>query len=123
VTRYRRSAGRSVRCAFVCGFATFVVAALLLLTPAFAEEARKVKTSFPPEYPDIARQNNIQGTARLEVLVAPDGTVKNIKVLGGNAVLVKAAIEAVKKWKYEPAAGESTVILKFDFKPTEAASK
>jgi protein TonB len=112
-----------VRCAFVCGFATFVVAASLLLNPAFAEDARKVKTSFPPEYPDIARQNNIQGTARLEVLVAPDGTIKNIKVLGGNAVLVKAAIEAVKKWKYEPAAGESTVILKFDFKPNDAASK
>jgi outer membrane biosynthesis protein TonB len=36
---------------------------------------------------------------------------------------VKAAIEAVKKWKYEPAAGESTVILKFDFKPNDAASK
>jgi len=112
-----------VRCAFVCGFAAFVVAASLLFNPAFAEDARKVKTSFPPEYPDIARQNNIQGTARLEVLVAPDGTIKNIKVLGGNAVLVKAAIEAVKKWKYEPAAGESTVILKFDFKPETATSK
>ena len=112
-----------MRFAFLCGFATFVVAASLPLNPAFAEDARKVKTSFPPEYPDIARQNNIQGTARLEVLVAPDGTIKNIKVLGGNAVLVKAAIEAVKKWKYEPAAGESTVILKFDFKPEAATNK
>jgi len=123
VTTYRRAAGRSLRLAFLCGFATFVVAASLLLNPAFAEDARKVKTSFPPEFPDIARQNNIQGTARLEVLVAPDGTIKNIKVLGGNAVPVKAAIEAVKKWKYEPAAGESTVILKFDFKPETATSK
>jgi TonB family protein len=123
VTRHRRAAGRSLRFAFVSAFASFVVAASLLINPVFAEDARKVKTSFPPEYPDIARQNNIQGSARLQVVVAPDGTIKDIKVLGGNAVLVKAAIEAVKKWKYEPAAGESTVILKFDFKPEVPPSK
>ena len=123
MTRYRRAAGRSLRFAFACGFATFVVAASLVLNPALAEDNRKVKTSFPPEYPELARQNNIQGSARLQVVVAPDGTIKDIKVLGGNAVLVKAAIEAVKKWKYEPAAGESTLILKFDFKPEVPASK
>jgi protein TonB len=117
VNTYRRGAGRSLRFAFVSGFASFAVAASLLFNPAFAADNRKVKTSFPPEYPDIARQNNIQGSARLEIVVAPDGTVKDIKVLGGNAVLVKAAIDAVKKWKYEPAAGESTLILRFDFKP------
>jgi TonB family protein len=117
VNTHRRGAGRRLRFAFVSGFASFAVAASLLLNPAFAEDNRKLKTSTPPEYPDIARQNNIQGSARLQILVAPDGTVKDIKVLGGNAVLVKAAIDAVKKWKYEPAAGESTLILKFDFKP------
>jgi len=86
-------------------------------TPAFAEDARKIKNSAQPEYPDIARRHNIQGSVRLQILVAPDGSVKDIKVLGGNAILVESAIQAVKKWKYQPAAGESILILKFDFEP------
>ncbi len=83
----------------------------------FAQEGRKVKVSVQPEYPDLARKNNIKGTTRLEVAIAADGSIKNIKVLGGNPVLVEASIEAVKKWKYEPASGESTALVKFEFKP------
>jgi protein TonB len=100
------------------GFTVSITLAILFwLTPSLAEDVRKVKSSAQPEYPEIAKRNNIQGTARLQILVAPDGTVKDIKVLGGNAILVEAAIQAVKKWKYQPAAGESVLILKFDFKP------
>ena len=110
MSRYRRG----MRFGFIF---RITLGALLWLTPALAEDARKVKTGAQPEYPEIAKRNNIQGTARLQILIAPDGTVKDIKVLGGNAILVEAAIQAVKKWKYQPAAGESIVILKFDFKP------
>ena len=95
----------------------FFFAAFIWISSALAEDSRKLKSSVPPEYPDLARQNEIQGTVRLQILIAPDGTVKEIKVLGGNAVLVDAAVKAVKKWKYEPAAGETSVVLKFDFKP------
>jgi TonB family protein len=85
--------------------------------PAFAQDGRKAKFSIQPAYPELARKNNIQGSARLQVVVAADGNIKDIKVLGGSPVLVQAAVDAVKKWKYETAAAESTVILKFDFKP------
>jgi len=94
--------------------------ALMLLTSAlrvFAQNNRKVKTSIQPAYPELAKKNNIQGTTRLQVTIAPDGSVKDVKVLGGSPVLAQAATEAVKKWKYEPAPTETSTVLSFDFKP------
>ncbi len=79
--------------------------------------ARKIKNRVDPVYPELAKRNNIIGSARVELLVTPDGKVKDVKVLGGNPVLVQAVLTAVVKWKYEPAAEESTVIVKFDFSP------
>lgn len=90
--------------------------------PAYAQETRKVKVSVQPNYPELARRNNIHGTARLQLVVAPDGTVKDVRILGGSPVLVQAAVEAVKKWKYEPAATETTVIVKFDFTGSNTSS-
>jgi TonB family protein len=81
------------------------------------EPARKLKSSVPPEYPELARRLQLKGTARVSVTVAPDGRVTNAKELGGNPVLVEALLRAVKKWKYEPAAKESVVEVKFDFAP------
>jgi TonB family protein len=95
-----------------------VVFALFSYHPAFAQSAtRKLKNRVEPQYPDLARRNNISGSARVELLVATDGKVKDVKVLGGNPVLVQAAVTAVMKWKYEPAAEESTIVVKFDFSP------
>ena len=79
--------------------------------------ARKVKNRVEPVYPELAKRNNITGSARVELLVTPDGRVKDVKVLGGNPVLVQAVMAAVVKWKYEPAAEESSVVIKFDFNP------
>jgi len=77
--------------------------------------SRKVKNRVEPVYPELAKRNNITGSARVELLVTPDGRVKDVKVLGGNPVLVQAVMAAVVKWKYEPAAEESSVVIKFDF--------
>jgi TonB family protein len=97
----------------------FMLIALLATSSstADAQENRKVKVSVQPNYPELARRNNIRGSARVEVLIAPDGNVKDVRVLGGNPVLVQAAVDAAKKWKYEPASAETTTILKFDFTP------
>jgi TonB family protein len=95
--------------------------ALFSLVPnysSFAQSvARKLKNRVEPVYPDLAKRNNISGSARVELLVTPDGRVKDVKVLGGNPVLVQAVMTAVTKWKYEPAAEESSVVIKFDFNP------
>lgn len=79
------------------------------------ESARKVKTSVMPEYPELARKLKIKGTVRVEITIAPDGTVKKVKEIGGSPVLIEAMVRAVKKWKYEPAAKESLLEVKFEF--------
>ncbi len=88
-----------------------VVCALAGPVPA----GRHLKVGARPEYPELARKLNIKGTVRVQLLIAPDGHVKNTKVLGGSPLLVQAVVEAVRKWKYEPASAESTEIVKFDF--------
>lgn len=101
----------------LCAASILMALSLTGISPASAQESRKLKNGNQPEYPDLAKRYKIQGTARLLIVVASDGSVKDVKVLGGNAVLAQAAVDAVKKWKYEPAPAESTLVLKFDFKP------
>jgi TonB family protein len=59
----------------------------------------------------------LRGAARVSVTVAADGRVTSAKELGGNPVLVDALLRAVKKWKYEPAAKETVMEVKFEFSP------
>jgi TonB family protein len=99
-------------------------AALLWPAQAFAQEqaktdelSRKAKTKVAPIYPAFARHMNIVGTVRLAVTVAPNGTVKSSKPLGGHPVLVNAAMEAVKQWKFEAAPTESSGVVEFKFQP------
>lgn len=80
-------------------------------------ETRKIKTKVLPEYPELARRLNLKGVARVQVTVAPEGAVKDVKELGGNPVLLDALVRAVRKWKYEPAGKESLVEVKYDFNP------
>lgn len=76
---------------------------------------RKVKTKISPVYPDIARRMGLAGSVRLQVVIAPNGTVKETKVIGGHPILVNAVLDAVKKWKFETGSAESTGLLEFKF--------
>jgi TonB family protein len=80
---------------------------------------RKPKTKVMPTYPDIARRMNITGTVRLAVVVSPNGTVKSSKPVGGHPVLVNAALDAMKQWKFEPAPTDSSGIVEFKFQPQD----
>jgi len=55
-----------------------------------------------PSYPPLARQARIQGPVELRAIISKNGTIENLSVLSGHAMLVAAAIEAVKKWRYRP---------------------
>jgi TonB family protein len=81
------------------------------------EIIRRAKSKVQPEYPELARKMNITGTVRVQVVVSPNGTVKDAKVVGGHPVLAGAALEAVRKWRFEPAPGESTGVVDFKFEP------
>lgn len=70
-----------------------------------------------PVYPDIARKMKLNGIVRVQVVVSANGSVKETKVIGGHPILVTAAVDAVKKWKFEPANSESTGTLEIEFHP------
>jgi len=72
-----------------------------------------------PEYPELARRLHLKGIARVQITITKEGSVKTVKDLGGNPVLVDALIRAVQKWKYELATKESTEEVKFDFAALE----
>ena len=99
-----------------------IAATVIVVNPARAvgednEISRKVKSKVSPSYPEIARRMNISGTVKLVVVVTPSGAVRSTKVLGGHPLLVSAAEEAVKKWKFESAPAEDTGVVEFTFKP------
>lgn len=81
------------------------------------ELVRRAKSKVQPSYPELARKMNIAGTVKIEIVVAPNGTVKDARVVGGHPVLASAALEAAKKWRFEPAGGESSGIIDFKFEP------
>jgi TonB family protein len=56
-----------------------------------------------PVYPALAKQARIQGTVRMAVLIDENGIVDRLKLIGGHPLLVNAAFEAVKQWRYRPA--------------------
>ena len=80
---------------------------------------RKAKRKVAAVYPDVARRMSITGTVRLAVVVAPDGTVKSSTAVGGHPVLVSAAMDAMKRWRFEPAPTESSGIVEFKFQPQD----
>ena len=77
---------------------------------------RKVKNRVNVPYPEVAKKLNISGVVKLEVLVAQNGEVRNVKVLGGHPLLAEAAVSAVKQWKYE-AGDESKQVVDVKFNP------
>lgn len=55
-----------------------------------------------PQYPQIARDLHLSGTVHLQATIGMDGTIGSLEVLDGNPILVQAAIEAVREWRYRP---------------------
>jgi len=55
-----------------------------------------------PDYPLLARQVRVQGQVVLRAVISRDGTIENLQVLSGHPMLVRAAVEAVRQWRYRP---------------------
>jgi protein TonB len=55
-----------------------------------------------PEYPPLAKMARIQGVVRLDAIISKDGTIQDLRVLQGHPLLVKAALDAVQRWRYQP---------------------
>jgi protein TonB len=55
-----------------------------------------------PTYPPLARVARLQGQVVLQAVISKQGTIENLRVLAGHPMLVPAAIEAVRQWRYRP---------------------
>jgi TonB family protein len=86
-------------------------------SPSTGREPRRLNHSELPEYPELAARMKLAGTAQVQVLVKPDGTVKEVRILGGHPLLADALARAVKQWKYQPAAKETVEVVKYTFAP------
>jgi len=79
------------------------------------DTTRRVERSVAPEYPELAERMKLKGSVQLQAVVRPDGTVKEVFILGGHPVLADALAHAVMQWKYQPAPKETTETVKFTF--------
>lgn len=112
-------AGRTLRKLMLCGLLA-AVAGLAVLNPVSAfgqDEGRKVKSSVPPVYPELAKKMGVSGTVKVEVTIAPNGVVKATRVIGGHPMLVDSAVDAAKRRKYEAGPEETTQVVEFKFTP------
>jgi TonB family protein len=76
---------------------------LLAQTRLSTEQADRLIVEKPePVYPPLAKQMRLQGTVKADVTVSESGSVSSTKVVSGHPLLVTAALDAVKKYRYTP---------------------
>src|ERR1700690_4184361 len=84
-------------------------AGFLLATAAYADlgvlafvPEMEPLTRVDPVYPETARTQHISGLVWLLATTDPQGRVVDVEILTGPSVLRQAAIDAVKKWTFQP---------------------
>jgi TonB family protein len=106
--------------------AAFGLTLLLLLGPVSPSAAqvervdkshRRVVRTSEPDYPTIVKNAHIGGSVRLNVTVLANGDVARVDILGGNPIFVASAINAVRTWKYAPAASQTKEEVQINFTP------
>jgi protein TonB len=65
------------------------------------QQAKLIKQP-KPIYPPLAKQARISGIVHLAAVIAKDGTIQDLKAVGGHPLLIPAALEAVRQWVYQP---------------------
>jgi TonB family protein len=93
--------------AILSGLLTLAAATAPAQDAATLLRQRQLVHKVAPAYPDLAVRTHLSGIVKLQATIAPDGSVKLIKVVGGNPVFIKAAQDAVANWKYSPAPDET----------------
>lgn len=76
------------------------------------EPARLMKQTIPV-YPPLARTARVEGAVILEADITESGALENVTVIEGHPMLIEAAIEAIRRWRYAPA--------KLNGKPTRSS--
>jgi len=87
----------------VCGssLVVFLASALLWAQATDSTKLVPIKTD-PPVYPLDAQKEGVQGQVWVKIFVDERGRVEKVDVISGNPILTKAAVDAAKKWKFQP---------------------
>jgi len=59
----------------------------------------------------------LSGVVKVQVTIAPDGKIRETKIMGGHPIFVNSVEQTLKDWKYAPAATETTTQMEFTFHP------
>ncbi|MDE1176324.1 MAG: energy transducer TonB [Edaphobacter sp.] len=90
--------------------------ATLIFGTGFAHAAaRRAVSKVAPIYPELARRMHVSGVVVMHLTIQPDGSVSDAKVESGHALLATAAQNAVKQWKFEPAAVTTDATVDVNF--------
>ena len=65
-------------------------------------QAARIVRRVMPVYPPLARAARISGVVRLQATIATDGSIAELNAVSGHPMLIAAAIDAVKRWRYRP---------------------
>ena len=84
-----------------------------------SESTRKVVARVTPRYPELARTMSLKGVVKVEAVVASNGAVKSVEPKGGHPVLVQAAQNAIRQWKYAPSSHETRETIEIQFNPPQ----
>jgi protein TonB len=62
----------------------------------------RLLSKLSPVYPPLAKQTRVQGVVTIDAVIDTEGNVVEMRVVSGHPLLISAALETVKQWKYEP---------------------
>lgn len=104
-------------------YSVVILGAAVLLSAAMAQSIRVVDTGYPsvlygpdPNYPTQAFNDRVEGDVVLRVHIARDGRVDRVTPVSGHALLIPAAIEAIKQWQFVPREARTDWSFKFSLK-------
>jgi TonB family protein len=67
-------------------------------------KSAKLISSVSPVYPTLAKNQHVSGDVRVDALIDANGRVTTMKVMAGPTLLHQAAMDALRQWRYQPAA-------------------
>lgn len=107
---------RIAKCVSSKTFIALALGAVSSIAPlALHADDRAVVHKVPPVYPDLAKRMHISGTVRVVTTVDATGAVTKAEGQGSNKLLLGAAEDAVKHWKFAPGDGPATVTVQINF--------
>ena len=65
-------------------------------------EAASLTNKVTPQYPPIAKTAHVSGTVILHAIISKDGSIQELQYVSGPPLLMKAAMDAVHQWRYQP---------------------